>query len=332
MSTARVARLDEVDIDSLSDRGKMELPESFAAARFDTLPSELSVLMRERPLTLAAIAEDPGASLAERYAAGTILGLVGDPRIHARAPKMVDVPGGRARIGLEASRVDEVTRRYSRYGVKRPWIAKEAPAFDLEFEPFRIGKYPVTNAEYRAFLVDSGFPELPSSWLHGTYPAVKSNHPVFTITPAAADAYVRWLARVTGRRFRLPREVEWEYAAAGPERREFPWGEEFDCERANTVELGIRASTPVGIFPSGASSFGALDMAGNVEEYVADSYWPYPGAAEISDDLYERSKSYRIARGGGFTRYEDLARCRRRHGPGLSALYVTGLRIAEDCP
>jgi formylglycine-generating enzyme required for sulfatase activity len=70
-------------------------------------------------------------------------------------------------------------------------------------------------------------------------------------------------------------------------------------------------------------------MAGNVEEYVADDYAPYPGAARVEDDLSRARGRYRVARGGGFTRYRDLARCKRRHGRFPKAIYVMGFRLAE---
>lgn len=71
-------------------------------------------------------------------------------------------------------------------------------------------------------------------------------------------------------------------------------------------------------------------MAGNVEEYVADVYRPYPGGAAIDDHLSQIHGEYRVARGGSFARFRDLARTRRRHGHNpLSATYAMGFRLAE---
>ncbi|WP_245533992.1 formylglycine-generating enzyme family protein [Effusibacillus pohliae] len=153
---------------------------------------------------------------------------------------------------------------------------------------------------------------------------------MYTISAKTADAYIRWLSRRTGRKFRLPSEYEWEYAAAGPERLEFPWGNEFLDDHANTVESGLLISTPVGIFPKGYSRFGVADMAGNVEEYVADNYGPYPGGKTVEDDLSHSQGAYRVARGGSFTRLRDLARCKRRHGRFPRDIYAVGFRLAED--
>jgi toxoflavin biosynthesis protein ToxD len=107
-----------------------------------------------------------------------------------------------------------------------------------------------------------------------------------------------------------------------------PWGSDFEAHRANTVEGGPLQTTPIGIYPEGASPFGLFDMAGNVEEFVADLYTPYPGGQAIRDELGTEG-SYRIARGGSFTRHGDLARCRRRHGWYNSELYAIGFRLAE---
>lgn len=323
--------LAEADINSLPDRAAMGLPERFVPGRVDELAEHVNALVRCTSTELAMIVEDALAPHARRYAAGTLLALLGDPRIDPFTPSMLDVPGGTVHVGLDPARVDEIIMRYAAYGVRREWIAKECPRHTYVLAPYRIARYPVTNLEYRSFLLDTGHIDLPTSWSLGAYPVACANHPVYTIAAESADAYGRWLALRTGRRFRLPTEREWEHAAAGPEEREFPWGDVFYEDRANTIELGVLATTPVGMFPAGASSFGALDMAGNVEEFVADDYAPYPGGEPIADDLAVRHQgTYRIARGGSFARFADLARCARRHGFYQRPIYAMGFRLAED--
>jgi toxoflavin biosynthesis protein ToxD len=317
---------------AMDDRARLGLPDRYVADSLaGDLPGATERLRRSSREALAAHCADEGAPLAERFAAGALMAQLGDPRISTLDPPMVEVPGGRAEIGLDAEALDTVLARYSGLGLDRKWFAKECPRHAVELKPYRIGRFPVTNQEFRDFLQATGHAEIPSSWAFRRYPAERSNHPVYTITPEAADAYCVWLSAATGRRFRLPAEAEWEFAAAGPEGREFPWGEDFDPERANTAETGLFQSSPVGIFPGGASPFAALDMAGNVEEYVGDLYRPYPGGEAVSDHLVEIHGAYRVARGGGFSRFRDLARTRRRHGwnPG-SATYAMGFRLAED--
>jgi formylglycine-generating enzyme required for sulfatase activity len=151
------------------------------------------------------------------------------------------------------------------------------------------------------------------------------------VSPEDADAYAAWLARTTGRRFRLPHEAEWEFAAAGAAGLEFPWGPNFQADHANTAETGLFQSSPVGVFVQGNSPFGVADMAGNVEEYVSNLYMAYPGGSRVTDHLVEINGAYRVARGGGFARFRDLARTRRRHGANpRSATYAMGFRLAED--
>jgi formylglycine-generating enzyme required for sulfatase activity len=257
--------------------------------------------------------------------------LFGDPRIDTCNPVMITMTGRSVVLGLETEKVGQVVASLADTGVLHEWIEKECPTYEIVLASFRIGKYLVTNREYREFLLETKFPELPSSWEFGRYPHEKSNYPVYTISEHGADRYAAWLTSRTGRRFRLPTEAEWEYAAAGPDQLEFPWGNTFDSTCANTLERGLLRSTPVGAFPHGNSPFDACDMAGNVEEYVGDTYAPYAGStAAVEDDLSRSRGSYRVARGGSFTRYRDLARCKRRHGYYPKTIYVMGFRLAED--
>ncbi|MBO0880290.1 MAG: SUMF1/EgtB/PvdO family nonheme iron enzyme [Mycobacterium sp.] len=154
---------------------------------------------------------------------------------------------------------------------------------------------------------------------------------MWSISAVAASMYASWLSQRLGRRFRLPTEAEWEYAACGGHGREYPWGNEFHPEAANTVEAGPLSTTPVGMYPAGRSPFGVDDMSGNVEEYVADDYAPYPGGILIDDDLTTAGQTYRVTRGGSFTSFGDLARCRRRHGwHPQRQLNAIGFRLVES--
>jgi toxoflavin biosynthesis protein ToxD len=318
----------KADINGSTVREAMGYPEHFVRTYLSENESACGALAEADPGRLARLVEDPVATLAQRLAAGNLLALIGDPRIDPLAPAMVEVPGGTWRIGLDEEAAAEVACRFAPLGVRAEWIAKEVPRHAVKLPPFRIGKYPITNRDFVTFLEDSGWPEIPTSWAFGRFPNERANHPVYSVTPAAADAYAAWLARVTGRRFRLPSETEWEVAAAG-DARAFPWGDAFEPERSNTLELGLLTTTPVGAFPGGVSPHGALDMAGNVEEIVADEYQPYPGGSFVRDDL-AAAGPYRMTRGGSFTRFRDLARCARRHGWFGTTLYAIGFRLAED--
>lgn len=315
---------------TMSPRELLGLPNHFVPSYLESEVARLypSLARFSTESLVATIENDP--RLERRLAAGRLLSLLGDPRIETFTPTMMEVPECPATLGLPSSKVDEVFEQYRGLGIARDWIVKECPEYQIHLRSFRIAKYPVTNLEFREYLIDTCATSIPSSWALGKFPAECSSHPVAGVTADAADAYALWLARKTGRSFRLPSEAEWEFAAAGLEGNEFPWGNEFIVGLANTAELGLFSSTPVGLFGAGASTCGALDMAGNVEEYVSDPYRPYLNGIVIEDALYVRDPAYRIARGGSFSRFRDLARTRRRHGYfPKDEIYSIGFRLAE---
>lgn len=267
-------------------------------------------------------------NFADRLAGGSILALLGDPRIRpGKMPQMAYVSGGHTQLGLPYEDVEEVVARFADVGVIREWIEKECPRHTVELAPYQIGIYPVTNIEYLAFLKDNLDAEIPTSWSYGRYPFEEANHPVFTVKEETADLYCDWLSEKTGMPFRLPTEAEWEHAAGNSV---YPWGKEFSTHKANTAESELNGTTPVGIYPGGRSWSGCYDMAGNVEEYTSSFYKPYPGGARVVDDLNRDNRVYRIARGGSFARYADLCRVTRRHGRYNSNLYAMGFRVAMD--
>ena len=317
---------------AMSDRERLGLPDRFHQTDLQHAVEAATTLLSGMPADLLlALLADGSVPLAERIAAGNFLALAGDPRLDPLRPVMTDIPGGPIWIGLEAGAIDAMTAGLSHLGIDRGWIAKEAPRHCLTLAPYRMARYPVTNGEYRHFLRDTGHPEIPSSWTFRRYPVERANHPVYTVSANAADAYAAWLSVQTGRGFRLPTEAEWEYAAAGPLGLEYPWGADFKPNLANTAECGLLDTSPVGVFIGGESPFGLSDMGGNVEEYVADAYAPYPGGDHVNDHLVQIHGTYRIARGGGFSRFADLARTRRRHGHNpRSATYTMGFRLAES--
>ena len=315
----------------LSDRALLGLPDAYTTTRELLLPvDEFRALAQLNTERLVALLESQDEPLARRHEAGRLLALYGDPRLDPLAPQMIDVPAGEVYIGLDTTELDAVMDQLADLNLDRRWIIKETPRHRVHLEPYRIARYPVTNLEYRIFLRESGEQRIPDSWFLGRYPAEQANHPVSGLRAEDADCYADWVAEKTGRSFRLPSEAEWEYASAGPGNLEYPWGERFLADHANTAEAGLLHTTPVGMFACGASPFGCLDMAGNVEEYVADDYRPYPGGERVTDDLLCVVGPHRIARGGSLSRFRDLARSTRRHGKFPRAIYVMGLRLAES--
>jgi formylglycine-generating enzyme required for sulfatase activity len=279
---------------------------------------------RERPVLALALlhsVEDGKRSLLERIGAGTALALLGDPRLDPLRPAMRLVPGGPFLRGLREGQVAAVAREYD---LPISWLAKACPQQELLLDPFEIGRYPVTQQEWALFLARSDAGEPPPGFEGGRPARGRENHPVHGVSHEAMLAYCHWLSRETGLRYRLPTEAEWEKAARGPDGRAYPWGDSVDPRCANTREAGIGETTPVGVFPDGASPYGALDMAGNVEECTGSLYRLYPGSP-VQDP---EEGSYLVTRGGCFALDGDLARCDRRHG--LPFAPAAGFRLARS--
>lgn len=132
---------------------------------------------------------------------------------------------------------------------------------DLYFD-----KYPVTNERFKRFLDDSGYrPQddrnFLKHWRDGVCPERLMLHPVVWVSLADARAYASWAGG------RLPRDGEWQWAAGGPERRKWPWGNMFDKTKCNAAGDG---TTPVNLYPEGASPFGLMDMCGNAWEWMEE--------------------------------------------------------------
>jgi formylglycine-generating enzyme required for sulfatase activity len=314
-----------------SERFSLGLPASYTPTSTGDI-KQIKNLTSKSIKQLHAIlsGKDP---LSIRYHAGMILSILGDPRITVYAPTMVKILGGSYPVGSSMKEIEQALYEYSHLNLNRKWLIKEYPKHEVEIADFIIGKYPVTNQEFLEFLLKTKYDRLPTSWILGRFPTEKQNHPVFNVLPEDIMAYINWLNFETGRQFRLPTEYEWEIAASGGDDRQYPWGDSFDTQKCNTVEGNVLGSTPVGMY-EGMALFanGLCDMAGNVEEYVSDDYSPYPGGDLVNDHLNANNNHYRIARGGSFGRFGDLARCKRRHGlfpESVRHVFPMGFRLAE---
>ncbi|HTW79080.1 MAG TPA: SUMF1/EgtB/PvdO family nonheme iron enzyme [Terracidiphilus sp.] len=318
--------------DSAPLYAQMGLPATYARPAAESLHEAARAIRGETQGGLLGIMSDRQRQLLQRLAAGMRVALEGWRPQPILEPSMLDVPGGTASIGTEPDEVEQVVAEYASVGVKVAWIRKETPRHSVDLAPYRIAKYPVTCDEFAQFCAATGFAHLPSTWNVGRrFHPVDANTPVSGVSLESAEAYCRWLSGETGRSFQLPTEPEWEFAAAGPQRLEFPWGNRFNPDCANTLEVNLRMPSPVGVFPGGASWVGAMDLAGNVEEWTSSRIGDgYPGGVVVEEDLVEAlGFNYPVCRGGSFCRFADLARCRRRHGPYPGVLYPIGFRLAE---
>ncbi len=182
----------------------------------------------------------------------------------------------------------------------------EKPVHTVVLDGFWRDRTPVTDAQFVLFLNARGNQkERGVDWLKlsasrierrgGQYQSKSGydDHPVVGVTWYGAAAYAQWA------RARLPTEAEWEYAARGPQGRVYPWGDTFDRTRLNCKETGIGGTTPVGNYPTGASWCGALGLAGNVWEWVADWHGRYPSERQ-DNPPGPASGQYRVLRGGSW--------------------------------
>ena len=172
---------------------------------------------------------------------------------------------------------------------------EDAPARQVELPTFEIDKFEVTNADYAVFVEDTAYVTDAEragkkSW-RASAGEGRENHPVVRVTWNDAVAYCTWLGK------RLPSEAEWEKAARGAQGYRFPWGDEWDPTKANTIDAGLRGTAAVGSFGASASPYGVEDMAGNVSEWTADWYQEYPGNT-VQDPYY--GETCRVTRGGGW--------------------------------
>ncbi|HOU13056.1 MAG TPA: SUMF1/EgtB/PvdO family nonheme iron enzyme [Anaerolineae bacterium] len=232
-------------------------------------------------------------------------------------PVWVEIPAGEFSMGTTKEQAVALSRQYSGWD-----FDIETPQHKVRLESYWIAKVPITNAQYRLF-VEATRQSAPRHWENGAVPRGLESHPVVNVTWHEAMAYCRWLSEVTGKSVTLPSEAEWEKAARGAvDKREYPWGDTWKEGYCNSSELGVGGTTPVGIFPEGASLDGCLDMVGNVWEWTR-SLWgkdwqkpdfKYPYRDEKKrENLEAGDEILRVLRGGSFRDIRDFARCAFRY-------------------
>ncbi|HXH39348.1 MAG TPA: formylglycine-generating enzyme family protein [Thermoanaerobaculia bacterium] len=192
--------------------------------------------------------------------------------------------------------------------------------------PFYVSTTEVTQEQWRAVMGDD------PSHFRGR------NLPVESVTWFEVQEFLRRLSTSAGRHFRLPTEAEWEYACRAGSTSPYSFGAQISTNRANydgrypmpgqSAGLYRGAPTPVASFPPNA--WGLYDMHGNVWEWCADEYCPYPLSA-ISDPLEACGSPYRVIRGGSWYFGADSARSALRytHEPRLRGFSI-GFRVACD--
>ncbi|WP_431234082.1 ergothioneine biosynthesis protein EgtB [Mycolicibacterium psychrotolerans] len=260
------------------------------------------------------------------------------------AGSSVVVPGGPFVLG-----VDAVTEPLS--------LDNERPAHVVDVPAFRIGRVPVTNAEWRQFIDDGGYTQQrwwsPRGWEHrvqtdvsapefwnpdgtrtrfGHVEDIPGDEPVQHISFFEAEAYAAWAGA------RLPSEVEWEKAAAWDPvvgaRRRYPWGsEEPSPHRANLGGQALRPA-PAGAYPDGASAYGAEQMLGDVWEWTTSPLRPWPGFTPMIYQRYSEpffDGDYKVLRGGSWAVGADTLRPSFRNWDHpIRRQIFSGVRLAWD--
>ena len=217
-------------------------------------------------------------------------------------PNMVYIPGGEFLLGADGG------------------PENESPAQTIFVDAFNIDKYPVTNAQYKEF-VDATGHRIPRHWKDGQIPEGKDDHPVVWVSWEDAAAYASWAGK------RLPTEVEWEKAARGEDGLKYAWGDAFDSAKCNSREAALKDTNPVGVYPDGASPYGAEEMCGNVWEWTADWYQAYRGSVYHLDRYGE---TYRALRGGSwFDGADAVCTTTRNSGKPTFMFSTIGFRCAK---
>ena len=316
------------------------------ARKLPTIVAGLGVLLVGAAVLLWFLAQDPHpAHSAESMPARR---PVHPPAGIELPPDMAFIPGGQTRIGSEDGNSDEM------------------PVFRIRVQSFFMDKHPVTVAEFRRFVENSGYvtdaekfgtggvfdPEVRSwnliegaTWQHPfgpNRPAAPDDHPVTQVSWNDAPAYARWAGK------RLPTEVEWEHAARGGHDRDsrYAWGDHLTSEQgrhhANTWNGlfplhdsgadGYKASTsPVRAF--GETELGLSDMGGNVWEWAEDWYRPYD---ERHLPFIPTPQSEKAQRGGSYLCSPHYCHgyrvSARSHSTPETSLAHVGFRTVKDLP
>ena len=212
----------------------------------------------------------------------------------------------------------------------------ERPITKVTLSRFYMSRFPITNEEYEKF---------DPAHARKRAPGAGDRHPVVYVSSLDAMKFCQSLSARERKKYRLPTEAEWEYAARGLDGRKYPWGNHdrrgdlANFADRNTVfawsdrdiDDGYPESSPVGAFPFGASPFGLEDMAGNVWEWCLDYYEGYRGAPRVNP-RGPTSGAKRVYRGGSWkSRFSSLrATARGSNMPSYSCNDL-GFRIVCEC-
>jgi formylglycine-generating enzyme len=224
-------------------------------------------------------------------------------------PEIVVIPAGFFWMGSESGYENEMPRH-------RVWV-----------DSFGLGKFPVTNREYRIFVEETPTPP-PSFWPEAMFTDIEQ--PVVGINWDEATAYCKWLSQRVGKMFRLPSEAEWERAARGKLAGAlYPWGDEPPWERPY-LGYNLKTGGPQRVGANAANDFGLYDMSEGVHEWCSDYYdASYYGYAPERNPPGPCFGKRRVSRGGSWRHQIKFSRCAARSSLPPSFKYADyGFRLA----
>ncbi|MEE8587640.1 MAG: SUMF1/EgtB/PvdO family nonheme iron enzyme [Acidobacteriota bacterium] len=260
--------------------------------------------------------------------AAEALGQAGDPRFEGDQleKNWVEIPAGEFWMG--AQKKDKAGKNFDPEADN-----DESPVHRVHLDAYRIGRYPVTVAEYQRFMQADGYGE-EDHWTEGGFgektepdawedQTQHPNRPVVRVSWLEAAAYAQWAGA------QLPTEAQWERAARGTEGRKYPWGNrpEPNPQRLNFAESETGDPTPVGVYPQGSTPEGITDLAGNVLEWCQDWFGGYPDQLQKSPTGPKKGEG-RVHRGGA-SNY-DARLCRssyRLYNPSAIRNHNIGFRV-----
>lgn len=359
--------------DRTRDRDNFEAEQRLAELRMQRHEWDLAALSLERAIKDSVVASSPEerdklqrqahaaksnmASTSEKSAApGEVVNSLG--------MRLVVIPSGVFVMGTSPS---ELRRIQNDWNVEEALIQPESPAHKVSISrPFLMGKYPVTVGQFKRFVAETGYQTVAekqgSGWVYdeakkhwvkkpgaswrNSEGKVGDDYPVTMVCHLDAEAFCEWLSQRDGRRYFLPTEAQWEYAARGGRQGErFPWGNEYpDGKKLNmadrrasvpwadrTVNDGYGGTAPVGTYePNG---FWLYDMAGNVWQPCSDHFDPkaYESRASqtVADPTGPATGKTKVIRGGNWAFDAGIARNAFRFGvdPNLCT-DISGIRVS----
>jgi energy-coupling factor transporter ATP-binding protein EcfA2 len=318
--------------------GKSAAPQALKLAQelLDSFPDEAAGLAAAELAAAGLLELEIPAPDARQMARRRLTGLLIDPT-------QIGELALRALAGRTLSRLGDERRGVGVVewdGLKIPdiWWGNEVPLGTYPYQqstrkitqPFCLARYPITYAQFQCFIdapdvADkrwwADMPTDAQEWGEQAFPY--ANHPRERVSWYQAVAFCRWLSAKLGEEIRLPHEYEWEVAARYPDSRSYPWGDEFDKEKANTNEGGIGQTTAVGLYPSGKNpALELYDLSGNVWEWCRNKY------DDPDDDAVDESGAWRVRRGGSWLDLDYYARAAARPypSPGYRG-YGLGFRV-----